>query len=66
MDQRCFNGPKVYVTFKDSMEKRTYEPLSNSENLGILQKILPSLLLQSKVGCTDGQKESGCDPNPLL
>ena len=48
------------------MAKRAYECLSNSENLGVLQKILPSLLLQSKVRCIDGQKGSGCNPNPLL
>ena len=48
------------------MAKRAYECLSNFKKLGVLQKLLPSLLLQSKVGCIDGQKGSGCNPNPLL
>lgn len=34
--------------------------------LGVLEKILISFLLQSEVGSSNGQRRSGCSPNPLL
>lgn len=34
--------------------------------LDVLEKILPSLLLQSKVGYIDGQRGSGCSPKSLF